>query len=76
MHRRRISIAYVQETKWVDAKVKEIDGYKLWYSGLNKAKNGVSILVGRDLVEQVVDVRHKSDHIISVKLRRVQRSLI
>ena len=28
-HRQRISIAYVQETKWVGAKATEIDGYKL-----------------------------------------------
>jgi len=29
LHRRRISIAYVQETKWVWAKTREVDGYKL-----------------------------------------------
>jgi len=49
-------------------KAKEIYGYKLWYSGLNRAKNGVGILVARDLVEQVVDVKHKNDRIMSVKL--------
>ena len=69
LHRRRISIACVQETKWVGAKVKEIDGYKLWYLGLNRAKNGVDILVGRDLAEQVVDVRRKSDRIITTRYR-------
>ena len=42
----------------------EIDGYKLWYSGLNRAKSGVGILVGRDLVEQLVEVRRKSDRIM------------
>ena len=29
LRRRKISIACVQETKWVGAKVREIDGYKL-----------------------------------------------
>ena len=29
LHRRRISIACVQETRWVGAKAKEIDGFKL-----------------------------------------------
>jgi len=29
LHRRRISIACIQETRWVGAKVKEIDGFKL-----------------------------------------------
>jgi len=67
-YRRKISIACIQETKWVGAKVKEIDGYKLWYLGLNRAKNGVGVLVGRNLVEQVIEVRHKSGRIIFVKL--------
>ena len=58
----------MQETRWVGEKAKEIDGYKLWYLGLNRAKNGVGILIGRDLVEQVVDVRCKSDRIMSIKL--------
>ena len=40
LRRRKISIACVQETKWVGAKAREIDGFKLWYSGLTKAKNG------------------------------------
>ena len=31
LHRRRISIACIQKTKWVGAKAKEIDGFKLWY---------------------------------------------
>jgi len=52
----------------VRAKANEIDGYKLWYSGLKRAKNGVGILVGRELVERVVEMRRKSDHIMSVKL--------
>jgi len=40
----------------------------LWYLGLDRAKNGVDILVSKDLVEQVVEVRRKSCHIMSVKL--------
>jgi len=40
----------------------------LWYSGVKRTTNGVGILVKRDLVEQVVEVMHKSDRIISIKL--------
>ena len=61
LHRRRINIACVQETKWVGAKAREVDGYKLWYSGSFKARNGVDILVERELVDFVVEVRRKSD---------------
>ena len=53
--KRRISIACIQETRWVGAKAKEIDGFKLWYSGFKRTTNGVGILVKRDLVEQVVE---------------------
>ena len=33
LHKHRINIACVQETKWMGAKAREVDGYKLWYSG-------------------------------------------
>jgi len=76
LHRRKISITCIQETKWVGAKAMEIDGYKLWYSSFKRTTNGVGILVKRNLVEQVVEVRHKSDRIMSVSWWWVQRSLM
>jgi len=54
--------------KWVGAKVREIDGYKLWYSGSTKAKNGAGILVVKDLADQVVEVRRKTDRIMAIKV--------
>ena len=33
MRDRKINILCLQETKWVGEKVKDIDGYKLWYTG-------------------------------------------
>ena len=68
MHRCKISIAYFQETKWVGAKAKEIDELKLCYSGFKRTTNGVGILVKRDLVEHIAEVRCKSDRIMSIKL--------
>jgi len=52
----------------VGAKAKDIDRYNLRYTGLNRVKNGVDILVGKDLVEQVVEVRHRNDRMMSIKL--------
>ena len=49
-------------------KAKEIDGFKLWYSGFKRNINGVGVLIKKDLMEQVVEVRRKSDRIMSVKL--------
>ena len=50
------------------AKAKEIDGFKLWYSGFKRNTNGVGVLIKKELVEQVVEVRRKSDRIMSIKL--------
>ena len=47
LRRHRINIACVQETKWVGAKAREVDGYKLWYSGCIKVRNGVGIWLRR-----------------------------
>ena len=68
LHKHKVSIACIQETKWLGTKAKEIDGYKLWYSGFKRTANGVGILIEKELVEQVVEVRRKSDRIMSVKL--------
>ena len=68
LHRRRISITYLQETKWVGAKVREIDRYKLWYSGSSKARKGVGILVENELVDFVVEMRRKSDRVMAIKV--------
>ena len=68
LHRRRISIACVQETKCVGAKVIVVDGYKQWYLGSNKGKNGVGILVDKELVDSVVEVSRKSYRIMAIKV--------
>jgi len=49
-------------------KVREVDRYKLWYLGSNKARNGVGILVVKELVDFVVEVRRKSDRIMAIKV--------
>jgi len=67
LHRHKISMTCIYETKWVGAKAKEIDGDKS-SSAFKRVTNGVCILVEKDLMEQVVEVMHKSDHIIFVKL--------
>jgi len=41
--------------------VRVVDGFKLWYSGSNSARNGVGILVDKEWVDCVVEVRRNSD---------------
>src|SRR5262245_42560658 len=69
MEMRRISIACLQETKWMGQKAKEIErtGYKLWYTGLNKSRNWVGIVVSKDLKEDVVNVKRIGERIIIIK---------
>jgi len=68
MKRRRVNIACLQETKWKGKKVKDIDSFKLWYRGEANNKNGVGIIVDKDLKEEVVDVKRIGDRIIAIKL--------
>ena len=50
------------------AKARVVDGYKLWYSGSNSTKNGVGILVDKELVDSVVEVSRKSYRIMAIKV--------
>ncbi|XP_070035288.1 uncharacterized protein [Nicotiana tomentosiformis] len=68
LQKRRVNIAYVQDTRWVGSRAKDADGYKLWYSGVQKGKNGVDILVDRELRESVVEVRRVNDRLMIIKL--------
>ncbi|XP_019248455.1 PREDICTED: uncharacterized protein LOC109227712 [Nicotiana attenuata] len=60
--------AAAQETRWAWSKARNTDGYKLWYSGVVRGKNGVGILVDRDLREFVVEVRRVNDRLMFIKL--------
>lgn len=68
LKKRKVSIACVEETKWTGAKAKDIDEYKLWYTGVAKSRNGVSIIGDSDLRDQVVEVRKVNDRIMAIKL--------
>ncbi|XP_070054905.1 uncharacterized protein [Nicotiana tomentosiformis] len=68
LKKRKVNIACVQETRWVGSRVRNADEYKLWYSGVLKGKNGVGILVDRELRESVVEVRQVNDRLMSIKL--------
>ncbi|XP_009607608.1 uncharacterized protein [Nicotiana tomentosiformis] len=68
LQKRKVNIECVQETRWVEMKTRDADGYRLWYSGVRKGKNRVGILVDRDLRESVVEVRLVSDRLMTIKL--------
>ncbi|XP_060184206.1 uncharacterized protein LOC132613925 [Lycium barbarum] len=51
---RKINIARVQETKWVGTNTKDVDGFKLWFSGKSRSRNGVGILVDKVMTIKLV----------------------
>ncbi|XP_070045939.1 uncharacterized protein [Nicotiana tomentosiformis] len=68
LHKRKINIACVQETRWVGNRAREADGFKLWYSGRVRGKNGVDILVDKDLRELVVEVKRVNNRLMAIKI--------
>nr|XP_009625520.1 craniofacial development protein 2-like [Nicotiana tomentosiformis] len=68
LQKRKINIACVHETRWVGSKARDIDGFKLWVSGRERGKNGVGILVDKDLRELVVELRRVNDRLMDIKL--------
>ena len=70
MIRKNVSILCVQETKCVGEKARIIKpwGYKLWYTGRDKNHNGVSVIIDKQLLEDIVKDRKKGDRILLVKL--------
>nr|XP_009761666.1 PREDICTED: uncharacterized protein LOC104213818 [Nicotiana sylvestris] len=46
----------------------EVDGFKLWYSGMVRGKNGVGILVDKCLRELVVEVKRVNDRLMAIKI--------
>lgn len=65
---RKINILCLQETRWVGEKAKEIDGFKLWYTGKVSTRNGVGIIVDREWKMNVAEVKRIEDRIISLKM--------
>jgi exonuclease III len=65
-----VNILCVEEIKWTGQKAKEVEntGFKLWYTGKERSRNGVGILIDKSLKNEVVVVRRQGDKIIMIKL--------
>ncbi|KAE8722033.1 Phosphoenolpyruvate/phosphate translocator 2 isoform 2 [Hibiscus syriacus] len=68
LNNRKIDFACIQETRWKGARARECNGYKLWYSGVDNARNRVGILVSSRLKENVVEVCRYRDRIMMIKV--------
>ena len=68
MSDRKINILCLQETKWVGEKDKDIDCYKLGYTGKVSHMNGVCIIVDEVWKKNVVEVYRTRDRLLSIKM--------
>ncbi|KAI5734098.1 hypothetical protein M8J77_002409 [Diaphorina citri] len=66
---RKLDILGLSETKWKGQGSQELrDGYYLYWSGGEKAINGVAIILSHQMKERVVNVQNVSDRIIQITL--------
>ena len=70
MIHRKLNILCIQETKWVGEKAKEIDslGFKLWYSGKSRTRNGVGVIIDKSLKDNVIKINRIGDRILALKI--------
>ncbi|XP_068203673.1 craniofacial development protein 2-like [Palaemon carinicauda] len=70
MERRKIGALCVQESRWKGNNARELgEGCKLYYSGVNMGgRNGVGIILSKELKENLIGVNRKNDRIMSSKL--------
>jgi len=61
--------AYKKQYGW-RKKAKELDssGFKLWYTGEVRSRNGVGIIVDKEWKKDIVDVKRIGDRIIALKI--------
>ena len=67
-----IDVCCLQEVRWrgQGARFMGVKGrrYKLWWSGNSDGTGGVGVLVKEELCEKLVEVRRKSDRVMTVVL--------
>ncbi|KAI5734873.1 hypothetical protein M8J77_011455 [Diaphorina citri] len=70
MQKRRVDVLCIQETRWKGNKAKQLEeGYKIYYSGADaRGRNGVGVILKRELVDNVCEVNRRNDRIMTMKL--------
>ena len=73
LRKRRMDVCCLQEVRWrgqgarfMGRRVVKGRRYKLWWSGNSDGTGGVGVLVKEELCEKVVEVRRKSDRVMTV----------
>ena len=76
MERRNVDVLCLQKTKWKRSKARNIGvGCKLFYNGADGRRNGIGIVVSKELVESVLEVKRVSDKLMVIKLKEKESIL-
>ena len=69
MEQRNVDILCLQETKWKGSKARNIGGgCKIFYNRADGRKNGIGIVLRKELAESVLEVKRVSDRLMAMKL--------
>ena len=73
MLRKKIDILCLQDTRWTGGKsggkARNLgDGFKLYYSGGGKPRNGIGICLSEEWQDKVIETNRKSDRVMTMKL--------
>ena len=69
MEQRNVDILCLQETRWKGSKARNIRGEcKIFYNGADGRKNGIGIVLRKELAESVQEVKRVSDILMAMKL--------
>ena len=70
VQRRKVNVLCTQETRWKGAKAREVgERYKFYYYGVENGRNGIGIILEKELEELVVEVNRISDQIMWMRLQ-------
>ena len=76
MERRKIDVMCVQEVRWKGSKAREIGANcELYYIGSENKKNGVGIILRRELKKTLVEVIRMNDRLMAVRVQCKERML-
>ena len=76
MIKNRLDMIGVSETRWEGQGEENCDGAKLFYSGKKRGKNGVGLLVSKELSRCVTKEIYGCDRVIALKLKALPKDIL
>lgn len=81
LRRRKIDVCTLQETKWSGAKAYDMErergnnGYKLFYNGNTRTRNGVGIAISEQFRDAVKEVNRYDDRLMKITIVTMERTI-